>query len=128
MAKPPSRIADIADFLSDGTGTAKEKLRIGGKMLAAALILPNDWPPALVATAAKLKASLCNGRKLEKAVEEMSDTAARTCLKQFSRRHGEPGERDRTGERTRADAAASDRARRLPEVPASRLVPSFRAT
>ena len=99
MAKPSSRIAEVAEFLSHPAGTAKEKLRIGGKMLAAALILGNDWPPALASKAAKLKASLCNGRKLEKAVDEMSDTEARACLKQFAEDMAKLGERDRAGER-----------------------------
>ena len=85
MTKPSSRIAEVAEFLSHPAGTAKEKLRIGGRLLTAALMLPHDWPPALAGKAAKLKASLCNGRKLEKAVEEMSDTEARARLKQFTK-------------------------------------------
>ena len=85
MARSSSRIAEVAEFLSTGTGTAIEKLCIGGKLLAAALMLPEDWPPAQVSKATKLKASLCKGMKLGKAVEEMTDSAARACLKQFTK-------------------------------------------
>ena len=84
MARYSSRIAEVADYLSCRPGTPKEKLVIGGKMLSAALMFSSEWPPALVNKAARLKASLLKGYKVEKAVENLTDNAAKQTLKQLT--------------------------------------------
>ena len=84
MARHKSRIAEVVAFLSGSPGTAKQKLLVGGKMLSAALMFADEWTPALQDKANGLKTSLLNGRKLDRAVEEMTEHSARAYLKQFS--------------------------------------------
>ena len=47
MSVPLHHVADVAEFLTNGLGTPKEKLVIGGKMLRMVMMIGGDWTPNL---------------------------------------------------------------------------------
>lgn len=78
-------IAQAAKLLTTGSGTAKEKLLLVGKLLWAATTIPGDWTPDLLARANSIYRGLLRGSTLRNAVEEMDENAASKCVKQLAK-------------------------------------------
>lgn len=85
MPIPQDHVAQVAAFLTGGSGTPKEKLITGGKMLWAATVLGGGWTPELLAKARRSMEVLTRGTKIEYTVGRMDDATAGKCLKQFAK-------------------------------------------
>jgi len=78
-------IAQAAQFLASGSGTTKEKLITGGKMLWAATTLSKDWPPGLVEKSNRAQRLLFTGGSIQRTVDGMNEKTAAECLKELSK-------------------------------------------
>lgn len=78
-------IAQAAKLLTTGSGTPKEKLLLGGKLLWAARTIPGDWTPDLLARANSIYRGLLKGGAVRKTVEQMDENTANKCLKQLAK-------------------------------------------
>ncbi len=78
-------ITQAANFLTTGKGTPKEKLIHGGKLIWAARILSDDWPPDLLERANSIYRGLVKDGSVQKTVEQMDETTAKKCLKQLTK-------------------------------------------
>ena len=78
-------IVQAAALLTSGSGTPKEKLVLGGKLIWIARAIRGDWTPDLLERANRIYHGLLQGSTLKKAVEEMDDSAANKCLTQLTK-------------------------------------------
>ena len=81
----PNPIAQAVKSLTTGSGTAKEKLRLGSKLLWAARTIPGNWTPELLERANRIYGGLLQGGSVHKRLEEMDENAANKCLKQLAK-------------------------------------------
>ncbi len=92
MPIPQDHVAQVAAFLSGGSGTAKEKLITGWKMLWAATVLTGEWTPELLAKARKSLAALTQGNKIDMAIARLDEATANKAVKQFAKEVAELAE------------------------------------
>ena len=85
MSVPLNHVEQAAKFLTSGSGTPKEKLLVGGKMLRVTMMLTGDWTPDLLTKAKGILAVLLDGGTLEKTVARMNEKAASKCLDQLTK-------------------------------------------
>ena len=85
MPARPNHVARAATFLTGTSGTPKEKLVIGGKMLRMAVMQPEDWTPTLLTKANGILKALLDNQKLEARVAQMDEKTASKCLSQLSK-------------------------------------------
>ena len=85
MSISPHPVEEAADFLKSSSATAKEKLVIGGKLLRAAMMLPEDWTPELLERARTVYEVFFKHGSVEGTVEQMDEKAASRCLAQFTK-------------------------------------------
>jgi hypothetical protein len=78
-------IAQAANFLTTGSGTPKEKLVLGGKLIWAARTLLGDWTPELLERANNIYRGLTKAGTVQKTVELMDENTADKCLKQLTK-------------------------------------------
>ena len=79
-------IAQAANFLTTGTGTPKEKLILGGKLIWAARILSDEWTPDLLERANSIYRGLVKDGIFQKTViEKMDENTAKKRLKQLTK-------------------------------------------
>jgi hypothetical protein len=85
MSVPLNHVAETAKFLASGSGTPKEILIVGGKMLRMAMMITGDWTPELLAEANRILAILLDDGTLEMTVARMDEKAAGKCLDQLAK-------------------------------------------
>ena len=78
-------IAQVAQFLASGSGTTKQKLIAGGKMLWAATALSKDWPPGVVEKSNRAQQALVTDGSILRTVSGMNEKTATECLKQLTK-------------------------------------------
>ena len=79
-------IAQAANFLTSGKGTPKEQLIHGGKLIWAARILSDDWPPNLAERANSIYRGLMKDGIVRKTVvEQMDENTAKKRLTQLTK-------------------------------------------
>ncbi len=78
-------IAQAATFLTTGPGTPKEKLVLGGKLIWAARLLPEDWTPDLLERANGIYQGLLTGGSVRRTVKQMDENTADKRLKRLAK-------------------------------------------
>jgi hypothetical protein len=89
MSVPSCPIAQAAQFLASDSGTTKERLIIGGKMLWAVTTLSKDWSPSLVEKSKRAQRVLITGGSIPRTVDGMNEKTAAECLKQLTKEMAE---------------------------------------
>ena len=78
-------IAQAANFLTTGSGTPKEKLILGSKLIWAARTLSGDWTPDLLERVNSIYRGLLKGGTVQQTVEQMDENTANKCFKQLTK-------------------------------------------